>query len=169
MSNPLISSPQPIKISKKLDYNTIKSIAAGEDFSILITENRQDNSAEVFSCGSNLRGQLAIDEIRHIKDISKINKLSNYVLKTNGEERKVSIDQIECGKNHCIALLNIGYIMEWGDNERGQLGNKKRSPSLAPILLKDFTGKKVVGVFAGENSSGVIVENSGEDGAGKKQ
>jgi alpha-tubulin suppressor-like RCC1 family protein len=48
--------------------------------------------------------------------------------------------------------------MEWGDNEHGQLGNKKRSSSLVPIVVKDFVGKKVVGVFAGENNSGVIVE-----------
>lgn len=49
--------------------------------------------------------------------------------------------------------------MEWGDNEYGQMGNKKRSSCLGPILLKDFVGKKVVGVFAGDNNSGVIVEN----------
>ena len=44
------------------------------------------------------------------------------------------------------------------------MGNKKRSPSLVPIILRDFVGKKVVGVFAGQNNSGVIVENHGEEG-----
>jgi hypothetical protein len=39
--------------------------------------------------------------------------------------------------------------MEWGDNEYGQLGNRKRSCSLSPIVLRDFIGKKIVGVFAG--------------------
>jgi hypothetical protein len=38
------------------------------------------------------------------------------------------------------------------------MGNKKRSPSMVPILVRDFIGRKVVGVFAGENNSGVIVE-----------
>jgi len=47
--------------------------------------------------------------------------------------------------------------MEWGDNEHGQMGNKKRSPCLSPILLRNFVGKNVVGVFAGETNSGVIV------------
>ena len=52
--------------------------------------------------------------------------------------------------------------MEWGDNEYGQMGNKKRSSCLSPIVMKDFVGKKVVGVFAGENTSGVIVEEEEE-------
>lgn len=78
-------------------------------------------------------------------------------MKVKGVDQKVTVEQIQCGKGHCLALLNIGYIMEWGDNECGQLGNKKRSPSLVPIILRDFMGRKVVGVFAGENSSGVII------------
>lgn len=158
MNNPLICSFAPLKISKDLDYNTIKMLAAGEEFSAIVTENRQNKSGEFFTFGSNLRGQLAIDEIRHLKDITKVDKLSNYVMKVKGEEKVVTIDQVECGKNHCIALLNIGYVMEWGDNEYGQMGNKKRAPSLAPIVMRDFIGKKVVGVFAGDNNSGVIVE-----------
>lgn len=89
-----------------------------------------------------------------------MDKLSNYVMKIDNKEKIVKIDQIQCGNNHCIALLNIGYVMEWGDNEYGQMGNKKRSPCLAPIVVKDFTNKKVVGVFAGENNSGVIIEGS---------
>jgi hypothetical protein len=39
------------------------------------------------------------------------------------------------------------------------MGNKKRSGVMTPIVLKDFAGKKVKGVFAGENKSGVIIEN----------
>lgn len=83
------------------------------------------------------------------------------MIKVNGEDKKVAIDQIECGNGHCIALLNIGYVMEWGDNEYGQMGNKKRSPCLSPILLRNFVGKNVVGVFAGETNSGVIVNTEG--------
>lgn len=44
--------------------------------------------------------------------------------------------QLSCGNKHCIALLNIGYIMEWGDNEFGQMGNKKRSPAYSPIIVR---------------------------------
>lgn len=47
--------------------------------------------------------------------------------------------------------------MEWGENEYGQMGNKKRSNVTGPIVIKDFIGKKVVGVFASENNSAVIL------------
>ena len=80
------------------------------------------------------------------------------MMKINNKPTNVLIDQIQCGKNHCIALLNIGYVMEWGENEYGQMGNKKRSSVSAPIVIKNFNGRKVVGVFASENNSGVIVE-----------
>ena len=50
--------------------------------------------------------------------------------------------------------------MEWGDNEYGQMGNKKRSAVNSPIVLRNFVGKKVVGVFASENNSAVIVEKT---------
>lgn len=85
--------------------------------------------------------------------------LSNYVLKEKNEEKKVFVKQLECGKNHCIALLNIGYVMEWGDNEYGQMGNRRRSLSGTPIVLKDFNKKNIIGVFAGENTSGVILSS----------
>lgn len=36
-------------------------IFEGDEFSVIVTENRKSNSYEVFSCGSNLRGQLGIN------------------------------------------------------------------------------------------------------------
>ena len=96
--------------------------------------------------------------MRHIRDITKVEALSNYILKVKGKDEKVRIQQLQCGKSHCIALLNIGYIMEWGDNQFGQMGNGKRSIVMTPIVLKDFKGKKVKGVFAGQNKTAVIVE-----------
>jgi len=38
------------------------------------------------------------------------------------------------------------------------MGNKKRSPVYSPILLRLFSEKKILGVFAGHNSSGVIIK-----------
>jgi alpha-tubulin suppressor-like RCC1 family protein len=57
-------------------------------------------------------------------------------LKRKGKEQKVEVTQLACGSKHCIALLNIGYVMEWGDNEYGQMGNKKRSPAYSPIIVR---------------------------------
>ena len=41
-----------------------------------------------------------------------------------------------CGNKHIIVLLNIGYVLEWGDNEYGQMGNKKRSSINKPSVMK---------------------------------
>ena len=39
------------------------------------------------------------------------------------------------------------------------MGNKKRSSIYKPAVMKEFIGKKVKGVFAGENTSAIIVED----------
>lgn len=92
---------------------------------------------------------MGIGEQKNFRDVTKIEKISNYTMKVKGQNTKVKVDQLQCGKNHCIALLNVGYVMEWGHNELGQLGNEKRSASFSPVIVKHFSGKKVVSVFAG--------------------
>lgn len=60
MNTPLICSFRPIKISKNLDDIEILDIRAGEEFSVLIARNKTNESYEVYTFGSNLRGQLGI-------------------------------------------------------------------------------------------------------------
>lgn len=46
--------------------------------------------------------------------------LSNYkITSSNKEQESITIKQIECGYNHCMALLSVGALMEWGQNEYG--------------------------------------------------
>lgn len=114
----------------------------------------------MYGCGRNLRGQLGIGVLRHIIDIHKVEQLSNYKIDT--EEKKnmnIEVKKIACGLNHCMALLNIGLIMEWGDNEMGQLGNKKRSYTENPLIMTNFTEERVLNLSAGQTSSAVIVED----------
>ncbi|XP_031472744.1 uncharacterized protein LOC116245225 [Nymphaea colorata] len=157
MNTPLICSFKPIKISKGLDDNEIIDIKAGGEFSVVVSRSRLSDSFEVHTFGCNLKGQLGIGEIRHVRNVTKVEALSNFTLKRNGKQEKVQVKQLACGNTHCIALLNIGYIMEWGDNEHGQMGNKKRSPAYSPIIVREFSEKDILGVFAGHNASGVIL------------
>ena len=60
MNTPLICSFKPIKISKNLDDIEILDIKSGEEFSVLIAQNKISHSYEVYTFGSNLRGQLGI-------------------------------------------------------------------------------------------------------------
>ena len=68
------------------------------------------------------------------------------------------IEGLKCGDFHCQTYLNIGCILEWGSNDEGQLGNRKRAFSENPIWMKTFENENVKGIYAGESSSCVICE-----------
>ena len=105
-----------------------------------------------------------------MRNVTKVEALSNFTLKRKDKTEKVQVRQLACGNSHCIAWLNIGYVMEWGDNEHGQMGNKKRSPVYSPIIVREFSEKDILGVFAGHNASGVILrEQVPPPSADKKQ
>ena len=74
-----------------------------------------------------------------MRDITKVEALSDFILKRKGKEEKVLATNLGCGYAHAIVLLNIGYVMEWGDNEHGQMGNRKRSPIYSPIIVREFS------------------------------
>lgn len=84
-TNALLCSFVPIRIVKNLEGKLIDQIACGGEFSIVTTHDVDGNGHEVYSFGSNLRGQLGIEEIKHVKDVSKIEKLSNYIVQQEGQ------------------------------------------------------------------------------------
>ena len=117
----------------------------------------------MYGCGRNLRGQLGIGVLRHIIDIHKLEQLSNYKIDTQEKKNMdVRVKKLTCGLNHCMALLNLGIIMEWGDNEYGQLGNKKRAISEHPLIMSNFQNERVLNLSSGYGSSAVIVEDRQE-------
>lgn len=149
---PLIAVFQPIRLSNGLENITVKDVAAGENITIVVGENKQNGECEVFSCGYNINGQLGLGYLRHVSDFAKVEGLSNYSIKNQeGKEENITVKQIECGSNHCMALLNIGGIMEWGQNEYGQLGNRKRVFSDHPILMGRFKNDNVLNISCGWN------------------
>lgn len=46
------------------------------------------------SFGNNLKGQLGISLNVHVRDVSIIDNLSNFVITENGQEQKVYVEQI---------------------------------------------------------------------------
>jgi len=137
--NPLLAVFEPLRVSKKMENIRVYDAAAGEGYSIIVGENKESKETEVYGCGFNLHGECGSGYLKHVTDVMKIEALSNYTLtnKNKGTEI-VKIDQISCGNNHCMALLNIGAVMEWGENEFGQLGNKKRVFSEHPLIIGFF-------------------------------
>ena len=72
------------------------------------------------------------------------------------------IQNIECGRRHCIASYDYGAFMFWGENNKGQLGNRKRSFVESPYPSKKFEMRhNVENIVAGIDSSAVIVEDTG--------
>ena len=72
------------------------------------------------------------------------------------------IDKIQCGRRHCVATFDYGAFLFWGDNQVGQLGNRKRSFIESPYPSKKFEYRhNVENVILGIDSSAVIVEDTG--------
>ena len=74
-----------------------------------------------------------------------------------------------CGKKHCIATFEYGAFFVWGDNENGQLGDKKRRFLESPYPKSKFERRhNVENVICGIDSCAVIVEDL-EDKLPKKK
>ena len=70
------------------------------------------------------------------------------------------IEHLACGKRHNLASFGYGAFFYWGDNETGQLGNRKRSFLESPWPFQKFENNHdVLNVVCGINSSAVIVSH----------
>ena len=139
-----------------MNTHKITDIAAGNGFSIFVTKNKQNDETEVFGCGQNLNGELAVGYLRHVMDVTKIEGLSNYRINDKADDPNIRIKSISCGSNHCIALLDIGAVLEWGNNVYGQLGNKKRVSSEHPLVIGKFKKSRIANISCGYDSSAII-------------
>ena len=156
--NPLLSAYSPLRFEKNLGNAFATDLAAGEEHTIIVAKHRNNGETEVFGCGRNLFGQLGVGNLSHVNDIVKIESLSNYKITTSEGEKDVTIKQISCGNNHCLALLSAGVVLEWGANEFGEMGNRKRVFSEHPIIVSNFTDEEVISVSARQRNSAVVTE-----------
>lgn len=139
-----------------MNTHMITDIAAGQGFSIFVTRNKQNDETEVFGCGVNLNGELAVGYLRHILDVTKIEGLSNYRINDKENDPNIRIKAISCGHNHCMAMLDIGAVLEWGSNIQGQLGNKKRVSAENPLVIGKFKKSRIANISCGYDSSALI-------------
>ena len=145
----------PTKINGLHGKKVIK-LAAGDMFSIFITDNYGDT--EAYGCGLNSRGQLGLGYLTHVTDLIKLQNISNFVVKDKKTNaiRPVGIKDLQCGSEHCLALMDVGALYTWGANEYGEQGNKKRLIQDKPLLLKRYKNKKIISIAAADRTSGVI-------------
>ena len=61
----------------------------------------------------------------------------------------VKFEFLSSGRRHSILALERGGLFLWGDNEEGQIGNKKRRVCPRPLLRPRFSrGQRIINVEA---------------------
>jgi len=69
---------EPMKITREFEGKRVIKAEGGKDFSVFVTKDRRDIT-EVWSTGNNLRGQLGINRISHLQDITRVDDISGFV------------------------------------------------------------------------------------------
>lgn len=160
-ANPLLAVYNPRSFRTYLDQAecNLKDVALGEDFSLFVCENRVSKASQVWGTGVNLKGQIPISINRHLINFQKVENLSEF-FHTNSADQEVPIDfrLLSCGRAHCAALTSTGLALLWGDNEFGQLANKRRSFSTTPLIISPFKQAIVRRLKATGNSCFAVVE-----------
>ena len=84
--------------------------------------------------------------------------ISGFVDLYNNQPLK--INNLTCGRRHCVATFNYGAFFIWGDNEFGQLGDRKRRFLESPFPKSKFERRhNVENVVCGIDNCAVIVED----------
>jgi alpha-tubulin suppressor-like RCC1 family protein len=146
----------------ELERKTVVDAAAGEEHTIVVAQIIRDGkpiSELVYGCGNNLKGQLGINRTSHLNDFTLVEDISELFDSMDEQQSPLLINKISCGRRHCMASFGYGAFVFWGDNESGQLGNKKRSFIESPFPKPKFEfHHNVENVILGDSSSAVIVE-----------
>ena len=110
---------QPLPITETLrnysnnKYIKIKSIACGDDHSMIITE-----AGEVYSFGDNQAGNLGLEP----KFPNLISLISPKIIAGTGSPEYGKITCASVGKDHSLILNKIGHVFSFGDANYGKSG-----------------------------------------------
>ena len=137
-SDPTLALFEPVDFTHLFKTGDIVDIELGADFSLFVTQNRANGFTEVFAMGHNNTGQLGSGFSRHIQKFDKVDPLSDFETVDVLGKRVALKVELSCGKSHCMALGSNGCLLTWGLNKEGQLGNRKRSFSAAPLIMSSF-------------------------------
>jgi alpha-tubulin suppressor-like RCC1 family protein len=118
----------------------VTAIAAGGSHSLALLAD-----GTVMAWGNNESGQLGIGtSVEYAEAPVAIKGLSG-------------VKAISAGTSFSLALLTNGTVMAWGENENGQLGTGKFTPSKVPVAVKAVTG--VSAIAAGGEFSLALLTN----------
>ncbi|XP_031558665.1 probable E3 ubiquitin-protein ligase HERC4 isoform X2 [Actinia tenebrosa] len=109
-----------------LDTHSITQVSCGENHTLAVTDQ-----GLVFSWGDNSCGQMGLGNAQ------KMNITWPRMIK---HLAKMTIVQIACGANHCMALSKGGYLFSWGENTFGQLGIGSTANQSVPVPISSLDG-----------------------------
>lgn len=118
----------------------MKKIQTGEHFSVFLAQeikyelnkvntrkvpSNEQLVTSLWSTGINTRGELGHDQICHISPMREVARLgeSGHWDEQQNKLVPINIQDVSCGRKHCLALTSAGSIFMWGDNEHGQIGD----------------------------------------------
>ena len=105
----------------------ISDFQLGQEFIIILLSN-----GDVYTCGSNTKKRLGIEDKDIITKKEKDNKNQLIFYKVSLPEK---IIQIEAGYDNSIVISETGKIYGWGSNYYGQICSTKKSVIEKPILI----------------------------------
>lgn len=152
---------EPVRITREIESRRVVDVDGGKDFSVIVTKDR-NGIQEVWSTGNNLRGQLGINRISHLQDVLRVDDVSGFI--DNMKQVPLNIAFLTCGRRHSMLVFDYGAFFIWGDNEKGQLGDRTRRMIESPFPKAKFELKhNVLNVEASYDNCAVIVERLPED------
>lgn len=123
-----------------LSSQPIVSIACGGSFMVALSE-----FGEVFTWGSNLKGQLGLGDFRDRNAPQAVESLSGK-----------QIQQIAAGNSHVIVSSEtVPY--SWGMGDRGQLGLGNTTTQCLPQPIESLRGAEIISISCGFAHSAVVV------------
>lgn len=165
----LISSPRTFRAYLEEADCDLQDVILGSDFSLFSCRAKSSGARQVFGTGSASRGQIPTGSPRHVLNFQKIEPLSDFTHARPGErEKDVEHRQISCGYDHCVSLTSLGVCLIWGDNEFGQLANKRRSFATSPLIISAFKEAEVQVIKATGNNCFAVVKEKKKEAQEKK-
>lgn len=155
----------PILFEIKMKHQIAK-IVTGSDFVFLST-----SKTEVFSWGSNLKGQLGQGHFDSVWAPTKVKTLSPYMTSTSGNSPNVMsqslmgqnefVITLSCGALHTLALTNLGRVFSCGFGDTHALGLSTPKTTFNFEELTHFKDQslKITKIAAGTSHSGCLVNN----------
>ncbi|MCF7826663.1 MAG: choice-of-anchor D domain-containing protein [Candidatus Marinimicrobia bacterium] len=139
----------PVLVEGELTSITVAAIAAGDNHSMVMTDN-----GELYAWGRNTHGQLGNGD--------NINSNVPIAVSMDGALATKQATMISSGNYFNLVKASDGNLYSWGYNAKGQLGNGTIASSNVPVAvdMTAFNGKGIKALAGGQQFALVMTEDA---------